>query len=184
MLGRRTRFEECTALDYRPTWGLHAANVNGMSELKEKIRHDLTTAMKARDKETTGALRMLLAEIQKEDVAGSKHESSDEEILRIIAREIKKRHESAEVYEGAGRNELAEAELAEAKVFEQYQPQQLDDAQLEELVATTVAEVEESTGQPASMKLMGQVMKAAQAKAAGQVDGKRLSEAVKAKLQG
>lgn len=148
-----------------------------MSELKNLIRTDMTAAMKAREKEKTGALRMLLAALQQEETSGTKHELSDEEVLKVVAREIKKRKESAEVYAEAGREELAKQELFEAEVYAAYQPTQLDDAEVEALVASVVAEFEEP-----SMKQMGQIMKAVTAKAAGRADGKRLSQAVRAAL--
>lgn len=153
-----------------------------MSELKQKIIADMTAAMKARDKDTVGALRMLKAAIQTEEVSGAKHELTDAEVLRVIEREVKKRRESAEMYSENGRQELADAELAEAEVFARYQPAQLDDDALTALVNSAVAEV---AGDDApNMKMMGQVMKLAKEKAAGQADGKRLSEAVKSALQG
>ncbi|MDN6236005.1 MAG: GatB/YqeY domain-containing protein [Corynebacterium flavescens] len=153
-----------------------------MSQLKESIRADLKTSMKARDKERTSAIRSLLAAIQEEETSGARHEVDDEVILKVIAREIKKRRESAEVYAENGRPELAEAELSEVPYFEAYQPKQLNDAELEALVAEAVAEVEAETGAPATTKQMGNIMKAANAKAAGRADGKRLSSAGKAKL--
>lgn len=148
-----------------------------MSELKDTIRNDMKTAMKAKDKVRLGAIRMLLAAIQTEETSGAKHELTDEDVLKVVAREIKKRRESAEVYAQNDRQELADNELAEAKVFEDYQPAQLSDDEVAALVDEAVAETGAS-----SMKEMGQVMKAATEKAAGQVDGKRLSEAVKARL--
>lgn len=148
-----------------------------MSELKDKIRADLKEAMKAKEKQRTGTIRMLLAAIQAAETEGSKHEVTDEEIQKIIAREIKKRRESAEIYRDNERADLADNELAEAEVLEGYQPRQLDDAELAELVDAAVAE----TGAE-SMAQMGAVMKAATAKAAGRADGKRLSAAVKARL--
>ncbi|MDT9407997.1 GatB/YqeY domain-containing protein [Corynebacterium rouxii] len=153
-----------------------------MSELKNKIRADLTTAMKAREKERTGTLRMLLAAIQTEETSGSKHELTDEDVLKVIAREIKKRRESAEVYAEAGRLELADAETNEANILAEYQPQQLDDDELAALVAEAVAQVKAELGEDVSMKQMGQVMKLATAQAAGRADGKRLSTAVRAAL--
>ncbi|OWN09721.1 GatB/YqeY domain-containing protein [Corynebacterium diphtheriae] len=153
-----------------------------MSELKNKIRADLTTAMKAREKERTGTLRMLLAAIQTEETSGSKHELTDEDVLKVIAREIKKRRESAEVYAEAGRSELADAEINEANILAEYQPQQLDDDELAALVAEAVAQVKAELGEDVSMKQMGQVMKLATAQAAGRADGKRLSTAVRAAL--
>lgn len=156
-----------------------------MSELKDKIRADLKTAMLAKDKGRTGTIRMLLAAIQGEETTGAKHEATDEDILKVIAREIKKRRESAQIYSDNNRPELAETELAEVAVLEEYQPAQLDDAAVDELVDAAVADVAAEQGiapNEVSMKQMGQVMKAATAAAAGQVDGKRLSGAVRAKL--
>lgn len=148
-----------------------------MSALKDQIRADLKEAMKAKEKERTGTIRMLLAAIQTAETEGSKHEVDDAEIQKIIAREIKKRRESAEIYKTNGRDDLAEAELAEAGILEAYQPKQLDDQELAKLIDEAIAE----TGAE-SMAQMGQVMKAATAKAAGRADGKRLSETVKARL--
>lgn len=148
-----------------------------MSALKDQIRADLKEAMKAKEKERTGTIRMLLAAIQTAETEGSKHEVDDAEIQKIIAREIKKRRESADIYKTNGRDDLAEAELAEASILEVYQPKQLDDQELAKLIDEAIAE----TGAE-SMAQMGQVMKAATAKAEGRADGKRLSEAVKARL--
>lgn len=138
--------------------------------------------MKAKEKERTAAIRALLAAIQAEETTGARHEITDEDVLKVIAREIKKRRESAQVYADNGRPELADAELAEVPFFEAYQPAQLDDAAVDTLVAASIEEAAAEAGEPASMKLMGSVMKIATAKAAGQVDGKRLSDAVKAAL--
>lgn len=148
-----------------------------MSALKDQIRADLKEAMKAKEKERTGTIRMLLAAIQTAETEGTKHEVDDQEIQKIIAREIKKRRESAEIYQTNGRDDLAETELAEANILEAYQPKQLTDDELAVLIDDTVAE----TG-ATSMAQMGQVMKAATVKAAGRADGKRISEAVKARL--
>ena len=153
-----------------------------MSELKQTIRADLKTAMKAKEKQRTSAIRALLAAIQAEETNGSRHELEDADILKVIAREIKKRRESAEVYEDNGRPELAEAELAEVPFFEAYQPRQLDESELKALVKESIAEVEAENGEAPTMKQMGAVMKVANAKAAGQADGKRLSAEVKAQL--
>ena len=168
---------------HHTTWA-GRRRLKGMSELKETIRADLKTSMKAKDKARTSAIRSLLSAIQAEETTGSRHEITDEDILKVIAREIKKRRESAEVYAENGRPELAEAELVDVPFFEAYQPAQLSDDEVTALVDEAVAEVEAEKGEPASMKLMGGVMKAANAKAAGRVDGKRLSDAVKARLQG
>ena len=143
-----------------------------MSELKDRIRKEMTAAMKARDKERTNTLRMLVSEIGNEETKGSKHELTDQDVLAVVAREIKKRKEYAEIYEQNGRPELAENELAEAKVISEFQPTQLSDDELASLVAEVVKD------NPS----MGPAMKAAKEKAAGRVDGKRLSEAVRAEL--
>jgi len=153
-----------------------------MSELKQTIRADLKTAMKAKEKQRTSAIRALLAAIQAEETNGSRHELEDADILKVIAREIKKRRESAEVYEDNGRPELAEAELAEVPFFEAYQPRQLDESELKALVKESIAEVEAENGEAPTMKQMDAVMKVANAKAAGQADGKRLSAEVKSQL--
>lgn len=153
-----------------------------MSELKQTIRADLKTAMKAKEKQRTSAIRALLAAIQAEETNGSRHELEDADILKVIAREIKKRRESAEVYEENGRPELAEAELADVPFFEAYQPRQLDESELQALVKESIAEVKAENGEAPTMKQMGAVMKVANAKAAGQADGKRLSAEVKAQL--
>ena len=153
-----------------------------MSELKQTIRADLKTAMKAKEKQRTSAIRALLAAIQAEETNGSRHELEDADMLKVIAREIKKRRESAEVYEENGRPELAEAELAEVPFFEAYQPRQLDESELKALVKESIAEVEAENGEAPTMKQMGAVMKVANAKAAGRADGKRLSAEVKSQL--
>ena len=148
-----------------------------MSALKEQIRADLKDAMKAKEKERTGTIRMLLAAIQTAETEGSKHEVDDAEIQKIIAREIKKRRESADIYTTNGRADLAETELAEASILEVYQPKQLSDEELATLIDEAIAD----TGAE-SMAQMGQVMKTDTAKADGRADGKRISEAVKARL--
>ena len=148
-----------------------------MSELKVKIAYDLKEAMKAKDKTRLGAIRMLLAAIQTEETEGTKHELTDDEVLKVIAREIKKRRESAEIYTQNGRQDLADTELAEVAVLEDYQPEQLSDEEVAKLIDEAVAE----TG-ATSMKEMGQVMKLATEKAAGRADGKRLSTAVRERL--
>lgn len=151
-----------------------------MSELKDRLRSDLTDAIRGRDEVATATLRMALAAITTEEVAGSDaRELSDDEVLKVLARESKKRREAAEAFGSAGREELAEREQAEGTVLERYLPTQLDDAAVSELVAAAIAETG-ATG----MRQMGAVMRVAQQKAAGQVDGKRLSTEVRRQLAG
>lgn len=149
-----------------------------MSELKDRLQSDLTTAMRGRDELTTATLRMALAAITTEEVAGASARAlSDDEVLKVLAREAKKRREAAEAFGSAGRDELAERERAEGGVLDRYLPTQLGDAAITELVAAAIAETG-ATGMPQ----MGAVMKVVQGKAAGRADGKRLSTEVRRQL--
>ena len=151
-----------------------------MSELKDRLRSDLTAAIRGRDEVATATLRMALAALTTEEVAGSEaRELSDDEVLKVLARESKKRREAAEAFGSAGREELAERERAEGTVLERYLPTQLDDAAVTELVTAAIAETGAS-----GMQQMGAVMRVAQQKAAGQADGKRLSTEVRRQLSG
>lgn len=155
----------------------------GMAELKSQLRADLTAAMKAQDKLRTATLRMLLAAIQSEEVAGKQaRELTDEDVLKVLAREARKRAESAAIYTENGRGELAAEEHAEARIIAQYLPEPLNDAELADVVDTALAQVAEQIGERPHVKHMGQVMKAATAIAAGKADGARLSAAVKERL--
>ncbi len=155
----------------------------GMAELKSQLRADLTTAMKAQDKLRTATLRMLLAAIQAEEVSGKQsRELTDAEVLKVLAREARKRAESAEIYTENGRGELAAEEHAEARIIDEYLPAPLSDAELADVVDTALAQVAEDIGERPHMKHMGQVMKAATAIAAGKADGSRLSAAVRERL--
>jgi uncharacterized protein len=151
-----------------------------VSELKDRLQSDLTTAIRGRDEVTTATLRMALAAITTEEVAGANaRELSDDEVLKVLARESKKRREAADAFGSAGRGELAERERAEGSVLERYLPAQLSDAEVGELVAAAIAE----TG-AGGMQQMGAVMRVAQQKAAGRADGKRLSTEVRRQLTG
>lgn len=154
-----------------------------MSELKQQLRADLTAAMKARDALTLGTLRMVVAAITNEEVAGSTaRELTDTEVTAVLAKEVKKRKESAEAFDGAGRTELADKERAESAVISAYLPAQLSDDDIPALVASVIDEVTASTGAAPTMKQMGVVIKGAQAKAAGRADGAKIAAAVKAAL--
>ncbi|HVV22155.1 MAG TPA: GatB/YqeY domain-containing protein [Pseudonocardiaceae bacterium] len=156
-----------------------------MAELKARLRADLTTAMKARDTLTTGVLRMALAAVGTEEVAGdTARELSDDEVLRVLTREVRKRKEAAEAFSGAGRAEQAAGELAEADVLSQYLPAQLGDAELAAIVDKAVASVTEQLGAAPGMRQMGQVMKAVNAEVAGRAEGAKVAALVKARLQG
>ncbi|MEU4651527.1 GatB/YqeY domain-containing protein [Nocardia fluminea] len=154
-----------------------------MSELKAKLRADMTTAMKAKDKLRLATLRMLLAAIQTSEVSGTEaHELTDNDVVSLLQKEAKKRNEAAAIYEQNGRGELAANERAEEQIIEEYLPTQLDDAEVAQVADTAIAQVAEQLGERPGMKQMGQVMKAATALADGKADGSRLSAAVKARL--
>ncbi|MGV0787227.1 GatB/YqeY domain-containing protein [Mycolicibacterium sp. XJ2] len=154
-----------------------------MGELKERLRNDLTAAMKSQDKLRTATLRMLLAAITTEEVAGKQsRELSDAEVLKVLARESKKRGESAQIYTQNGRGELAGNEHAEAQVIDEYLPTPLTEAELADVADTAIAQVAEEIGERPGIKQMGLVMKAATAIAGDKADGARLSAAVKARL--
>jgi uncharacterized protein len=149
-----------------------------MPELKARLHADLNTAMKARDELTTATLRMALTAITTEEVAGkTARELSDDEVLKVLAREAKKRREATEAFADAGRTELADRERAEGEVLATYLPAQLDDTELAELVRAAVAESGASGPQQ-----MGQVMKLVQPRVAGRADGKRVSDEVRRQL--
>lgn len=149
-----------------------------MPALKERLRSDLTTAMKARDQVRVATLRMALSAISAEEAAGDTHrELTDDDVLTVLGRETKKRRESAEAFSGAGRDELAERERAESAVLAEYLPAQLTDEELTSIVAAVVSE----TG-AAGPKQMGQVMKGVQPQVQGRADGRRVSAEVKRQL--
>jgi uncharacterized protein YqeY len=154
-----------------------------MAELKDRLRADLTTAMKAKDKLRTGTLRMVIAAIQSEEVSGSTpRELTDADVLKVLARESRKRGEAAQIFITNGRGELAANERAEASVIDDYLPTQLNDDEVANVVNTAIAQVAEEIGERPHVKHMGLVMKAATAIAEGKADGSRLSAAVKDRL--
>ena len=154
-----------------------------MAELKARLRADLTSAMKAQDKLRTATLRMLLAAVQTEEVSGKQsRELSDADVLKVLARESRKRGEAAEIYTQNGRGELAAEEHAEARIIDEYLPTQLTDAEVADVVDTAMAQVAEQLGERPSVKQMGLVMKTATAIADGKADGARLSQAVRDRL--
>jgi uncharacterized protein YqeY len=137
----------------------------------EQVQDDVRTAMKARDRERAGALRMVVDVLQKDAKLGKGDE------VAVLQKEHKKRVEAAEAYEGAGRAEQAAAERFEAELIEGYLPQQLSEAELAELVDAAVAETGAS-----ETRQMGEVMSALMPKLGGRADGKRVSAAVREKL--
>jgi uncharacterized protein YqeY len=149
-----------------------------VAELKDRLRADLTTAMKGRDELGTATLRMVLSAVTAEEVAGKQaRELTDDDVLAVLRREAKKRREAAEAFAGAGRAAQAERERAEEGVIATYLPAQLDDADL----AAIVADVVTATG-AAGMKDMGRVMGAVQGAVAGRAEGGRVAAEVRRQL--
>ena len=146
--------------------------------LKAQLQHDLHDSMRARDKLRSGTLRLVLTSITNAEVAGEEaRELSDDEVLKVVAREAKRRREAATAYRDAGRPELADTEEAELAVLHRYLPTQLDD----EALAAIVRRAVDATG-ATGMQQMGQVMKAAQEEVAGRADGGRVAAVVRQSL--
>ncbi|MDX6313445.1 MAG: uncharacterized protein QOF84_2974 [Streptomyces sp.] len=148
--------------------------------LKQRLKDDLTTAIKGRDELRSATLRLTLTAITKEEVAGKQaRELSDAEVVKVIAREEKKRREAAEAFEQGGRKESAERELAEGELLQAYLPKQLDDAELSGIVAQAIKE-----SGAEGPKAMGAVMKIVNPKVAGLADGGRVAAEVRKQLAG
>lgn len=149
-----------------------------MAELKERLRADLNEAIRARDQVRLRTLRLALTSITNEEVSGaSARDLTDEEIIRVLTREARKRREAAEAFSAAGRAEQAEAERAEGDVLAAYLPAQLSDDELAALVAAAIDETG-ATG----MSAMGQVMKTVTPRVAGRADGARVAAEVRRRL--
>ena len=151
-----------------------------MSALKDQLRTDLTTAMKAGDQVRTSTLRMVLSAVTNAEVSGKQaRELSDDDVIGVLTTEAKKRREAADAFEAAGRADSAEKERAEAAVIVDYLPEQLS----AEEVAALVTETIEATGARADgMKAMGRVMGALQPKVKGRADGAAVAAEVRRQL--
>ncbi len=150
-----------------------------MADLKATLRADLTTAMKARDTFRTGVLRMALTAIHNEEVAGAEaRELSHDEELAVLTREVRKRKESAEAYEQGGRPELAEKERREVDLLAAYLPAPLTEAEVDALVAEEVA----AAGDEVTLRQLGAVIKAVNARAQGRADGAVVAAKVRAAI--
>ena len=146
--------------------------------LKEKLQADLTDAIRSRNEVVSGTVRMLLAAITNEEVAGKAAKVlTDAEIITVLSREAKKRREAVEAYTQAKRDDLASKEKAEAAVIANYLPEQLSEDEIKKLIQAAIAE----TG-AAGAAGMGSVMKVLQPKIAGMADGGVVSGLVKAAL--
>ena len=146
----------------------------------DRLTADLTTSLKARDTLRTSTLRQVIGAVRNEAKAGTvERELTEDDVLKVLAREVKKRRESAQIYTDAGALERAATETAEADVIDEYLPTRLTDEELAALVDAVVADTGASTP-----KDMGAVMKEATARAQGRADGKALSALVRTRLAG
>jgi len=153
-----------------------------MSDLKERLRTDLTAAIKGRDQLRASTLRMVLTAVTNAEVSGKQsRELTDEDVLGVLTSEAKKRREAADAFAEAGREEQAAKERAEAGVIADYLPEQLSDQEIHALVAATV----DGLGvRGDGMKAMGRVMGALQPKVKGRADGGVVAAAVREQLSG
>jgi uncharacterized protein len=149
-----------------------------MAELKERLRTDLSAALRARDQLRLRTLRSALTAITNEEVSGKvARELSDDEVLKVLTREARKRREAADAFGSAGREDQAAAERAEGEVLTSYLPAQLSDDELGALVAEVIAQTG-ATG----MSSMGPVMKAVTPRVAGRAEGGRVAAEVRKRL--
>jgi len=148
--------------------------------LKERLRADLTSSIKTRDKVRSGTIRMVLSAISEAEVAGAEAiELSDQQVLDVVIREAKKRREAEEAFAAAGRTELAEKEHAESAVLADYLPQQLRPEEIVDVVARAIA----STGAAElGLKGMGKVMAVVTPQTKGKADGAVVAAEVRRQL--
>jgi uncharacterized protein YqeY len=151
-----------------------------MSELKDRLRSDLTLAMKARDDLRSSTIRMVLSAITNAEVAGKvARDLSDDEVVGVLSTEAKKRREAATAFADAGRTELADKETAEAAVIADYLPEQLDADSIAEIVA---AAIQQTGAADEGMRGMGKVMGVVQPQVRGRADGAAVAAEVKRQL--
>ena len=150
----------------------------GDPTLKETVREQMTAALKGGDKLRLGALRMLTAAITNREKE-ERHELSDDEVREVAGKEVKRRIESIEAFEAAGRTELADKERAERDVLQAFAPEQLSEAEVDAIIDRAIAD-----SGATSRKEMGRVMGAVMAQAKGKVDGAVVQHKVRERLSG
>ena len=154
-----------------------------MGPLETRIADDMKAAMKAGERERVSTLRMAIAALKNEKVAGKEaRELTEADEQKVLTSEVNKRRDSAEAYTAGNRPELAAKELTEAELLQSYLPARLTEAELDALVAQAVADSEAALGAKPSMKQMGQIIKAVNAEASGRADGGTIAAKVKAAL--
>jgi uncharacterized protein len=151
-----------------------------MSSLKDKLRTDLTAAIKARDEIRSSTLRMVLTAVTNAEVAGKQaRELSDDEVVGVLSSEAKKRREAATAFDDGGRAEMAEKERAEAAVLADYLPEQLSAEEIEGIVT---AAIEQTGAAGEGMRAMGKVMGLVQPQVKGRADGGAVAAEVRRQL--
>ena len=154
-----------------------------MAAIKDRLKQELVAALKAHDDVRKSTVRLALAAIANEEVAGkTAKELTEAEEQAVLTREVSKRKDSAEAYTGGNRPELAEKELAEAAILAEFLPEQLTEAELAAIVDEEVAAVAATLGAQPTMRQMGLVMKAVTPRITGRGDGKTAAALVKAAL--
>jgi uncharacterized protein len=151
-----------------------------MSDLKDRLRTDLTASIKARDELRSSTLRMVLTAITNAEVAGKQsRELTDDDVIGVLSSEAKKRREAADAFQDADRTEMADKERAEAEVIAEYLPEQLSEAEIADLVTSAVAQ----TGAAGEgMRAMGKVMGVVSPQVKGRADGAFVAAEVRRQL--
>jgi len=151
-----------------------------MSDLKDRLRSDLTAAIKARDEVRSSTLRMVLTAVTNAEVAGKEsRELTDEDVVGVLSSEAKKRREAAEAFDAAGRTEMAAKERAEAGVLADYLPAQLSEQEIADLVTSAIAQ---TGAREEGMRAMGKVMGALGSQVKGRADGGAVAAEVRRQL--
>lgn len=154
-----------------------------MTSLKERIREDLTAAMRAKDDTAKATLRSVITAISKAEVSGKKQTTLDDnQVIGVIRSELGKRKEAAEIYDKAGRDELAAQERSEAEILSVYMPEEIGDEELAAIVAEEVAGARNAGIE--GPRAMGAVIKAVRERVGATAEGSRISQVVKAALAG
>jgi hypothetical protein len=151
-----------------------------MSDLKDRLRSDLTAAIKSRDEVRSSTLRMVLTAVTNAEVAGKEsRELTDEDVVGVLSSEAKKRREAAEAFDAAGRTEMAAKERAEAEVLADYLPTPLSEQEIADLVTSAIAQ---TGAREEGMRAMGKVMGALSSQVKGRADGGAVAAEVRRQL--
>lgn len=153
-----------------------------MAELKDQLRADMKEAMKAHDQQRLTVIRSALATFMTAATEGEAHELTTAEEQKLIGKEVRQRRDSAQTYADGGRQDLADKELAEADILQAYLPAPMSVEEVAGLIDAEMAAIEGESGAAPTMKQMGAIMKAVNAKVAGRFDGGAVAGMVKDRL--